>query len=303
MIDILDIVVPAYNAGITVDLVDYHKINGKKTVDKYVNIQQEQLEEVISYWDDRRKVQQATFFAAENGTKDRIVVVVCSYNYNYSDTFEKWIKNYRYALEEIANICADVPIRKDVTLINGAKVPIKFERLPVKKDRAINCTMLRSSCGDYSEEELKLNKELLDKLRDTVNKSIAETAGIPLELLSPMNSYEYDSKSGFLTNEQTEGIKEHIRTMASTGEFPKDLEAQIGVWAEMINSSETDHVAIDKLRKRIKEYEFVDDATKCFEEISAATGLPLEVVKSMYTENPGMADTYEAAYTKEENNG
>ena len=233
MVDILDIVVPAYNAGITVDLVDYHKINGKKTVDKYVNIQQEQLEEVISYWDDQRKVQQATFFAAENGTKDRIVVVVCSYNYNYSDTFEKWIKNYRYALEEIANICADVPIRKDVTLINGAKVPIEFERLPVKKDRAISCTMLRSSCGDYSEEELKFNEELLSKLRDTVNKSIAETAGIPLELLSPMKSYDF--KSGFLTNEQTEGIKEHISTMASDGEFPKDLEAQIGILAEMMN--------------------------------------------------------------------
>ena len=43
MVDILDVVVPAYNAGITVDLLDYHKINGKKTVDKYVDIQQEQL--------------------------------------------------------------------------------------------------------------------------------------------------------------------------------------------------------------------------------------------------------------------
>ena len=86
MVDILDVVVPAYSAGITVDLLDYHKINGKKTVDKYVGIQQEQLEEVISYWDDERELKQATYFGPENGKPARVVVVMCSLNYNYTTT-------------------------------------------------------------------------------------------------------------------------------------------------------------------------------------------------------------------------
>ena len=108
MVDILDVVVPAYSAGITVDLLDYHKINGKKTVDKYVDIQQEQLEEVISDWDDERRVQQATFVAAENGNPGRVVVVMCSLNYNYTTTavFSRnglgIIKKY---VREIANTC------------------------------------------------------------------------------------------------------------------------------------------------------------------------------------------------------
>ena len=95
MVDILDVVVPAYSAGITVDLLDYHKINGKKTVDKYVDIQQEQMEEVISYWDYERELKQATYFGPENGKPARVVVVMCSINYTYSDTFEKWTRNYK----------------------------------------------------------------------------------------------------------------------------------------------------------------------------------------------------------------
>ena len=84
-----------------------------------------------------------------------------------------------------------------------------------------------------------------------------------------------------------------FRDWFNSEEFPKDLEAQIGVWAEMINSSETDHATIDKLRERIKEATYVDDATKQMEEISAATGLPLDVVRDMY-----LGD-----HSKEENNG
>lgn len=82
MIDILDVMVPAYNAGIIIDLLDYHKINGKKTVDKYVNIQQEQLEEVIFNWEDEREVKHATYFGPEKDKPAKVVVVVCSKNYN-----------------------------------------------------------------------------------------------------------------------------------------------------------------------------------------------------------------------------
>ena len=89
MIDILDVVVPAYNAGIIIDLLDYHRINGKKTVDKYVNIQQEQLEEVIFDWEDEREVKHATYFGPEKDKPARVVVVVCSKNYNSDNASER----------------------------------------------------------------------------------------------------------------------------------------------------------------------------------------------------------------------
>ena len=289
MVDILDVVVPAYSAGITVDLLDYHKINGKKTVDKYVDIQQEQLEEVISYWDDERELKQATYFAPENGNPGRVVVVMCSFNYNYSDTFEKWTTKYKEALEEIANICA---IAGDMALVNGTKERSDTAE-PVFIDIQEKSSNPIEALHDmwFGKKEKPEHEDAIDALRYAINKSLADTIGMPVELLDPDGPYGFDTESGKLTNAQHEEMKNILHTMAMSG--PEDIEKQVEQWRDMIDSSDISHEGIDKFRERIKEATYVDDATKQMEKISAATGLPLDVVKSMYLGNR----------SKEENNG
>lgn len=257
MVDILDIVVPAYSAGITVDLLDYHKINGKKTVDKYVDIRQEQMEEVISYWDDERRVQQATFFAAENGNPGRVVVVMCSLNYNYTTTAvfsRNGLGIIKKCVREIANTC---------TVQEKSGNPIE----------ALHDIW-------FGKKEKPEHEDVIDALRCAVTKALADSLNMPIEMLDPNGSYEFNTESGKLTNAQHEEMKNILRTMAIGG--PEDIGKQVERWRDMITSSDISHVDIDKLRERIKEATYVDDATKQMEEISAATGLPLDVVKGMY---------------------
>ena len=267
MVDILDVVVPAYNAGITVDLLDYHKINEKKTVDKYVDIQQEQLEEVISYWDDERELKQATYFAPENGNPGRVVVVMCSLNYNRSDAFEKWTTKYKEALEEIANICF---IAGDMDLANGTE-----ERGDTAEPIFINIQEKNSNPIEalhdmwFGKKEKPEHEDAIDALRYAINKSLADTIGMPIEMLDPNGSYKFNIGG------------------------PEDIGKQVEQWRDMIASSGISYEDIDKLRERIKEATYADDASKQMEEISAATGLPLDVVKGMYLGDRG----------KEENNG
>ena len=295
MVDILDVVVPAYSAGITVDLLDYHKINGKKTVDKYVDIQQEQLEEVISYWDDEREVKQATYFAPENGKPGRVVVVMCSVNYNYSDAFERALKLYENVLKSVAAMYECIPeSRPDYKLPESKEdAYVQYTILRAKeRSETVEPIFMRieEKSGNpiealhdmwFGKKETPIHEDAVDAMRYAIYKSLSDTVGLPIELLDPNGSYEFDTESGKLTNTRNEDLKARLRTMATSA--PGDIEKQIEQW-----------------RERLATATYENDATKCMEEISAATGMPLEVVKRMYLENPGMADTYEAAYAKED---
>lgn len=298
MVDILDIVVPAYSAGITVDLLDYHKINGKKTVDKYVDIQQEQMEEVISYWYDERELKQATYFGPENGKPARVVVVMCSINYNWDDAFERGLKLYESVLREVSAMHGCIPETRALPQ-RGAYIQYTMQSSkersetvePIFMDVQEKSSNPIQALHDmwFGEKEKPEHEDVLDALRYAINKSLADTIGMPIEMLDPNGEYEFDTESGKLTNVQYEEMKNHIRTMAIRD--PEDIGKQVEQWRDMINSYGISHEDIDKLRERLREVVYTD--TKQMEEISAATGLPLEVVKGMC-----LGD-----HSKEENNG
>ena len=91
-VDILDIVVPAYKAGITVDLIDYHVVNYRKTVDKYSDISEDVLNEIMYCWESERKVLQASLFTGEDGDASRkasVIITVMSDDYNHIREKEK----------------------------------------------------------------------------------------------------------------------------------------------------------------------------------------------------------------------
>ena len=159
-----------------------------------------------------------------------------------------------------------------ILLRNGLGIIKKYVR-----EIANTCTVQEKSGNPiealhdiwFGKKEKPEHEDVIDALRYAINKSLADTIGMPIEMLDPNGSYKFNIGG------------------------PEDIGKQVEQWRDMIDSSDISHEDIDKFRERIKEATYVDDATKQMEKISAATGLPLDVVKGMY-----LGD-----HNKEENNG